>query len=228
MRMDVLDDLLDEGEDDAWDALDADDEAYDAYDAYDAYAEGAEERWGADYADGGESFTRIRTQIRRRIVRSRPGVSRTDIPRGPGPRGPAPVPRIAHGEVTTYANEPMGAGQLLQHGTQGWLRGRRAVAPPTGNRGIATVNPDGSVTWTVYAPNMRTILYRRAIAGPGYIAAAAAVGIDNQAAQTRENAVRALLSTIPTIGGGPPQIFRSHATNVAGPDLLPSGSDAVI
>jgi hypothetical protein len=176
----------------------------------------------AEYEGGRHDFTRILTQIRAGIVRTLGRVSRANIPRMRR-GGPAPVPAIVHGEVTTRANEARGAGQLLQHSVQGWMRRGRASAPPQGNRGIATVNPDGSITWTVYGPDMRTIIYRQLIAPAGSVSPRAAVGTDDGAAQIREDTTRRVLARIPTVGQdgqvGPAQVFRKHRSHESGPDL---------
>jgi hypothetical protein len=175
-----------------------------------------------EYEGSRDEFTRILTQIRSGIVRTLGRVSRANLPRMRR-GGPPPVPAIVHGEVTTRVNEARGAGQLLQHSVQGWLRRGRATPPPQGNRGIATVNPVGSITWTVYGPDMRTIIYRQLIASAGTVPRRAAVGTDDGAAQIRENTTRQILAGIPTVGEdgqvGPAQVFRKHQSHESGPDL---------
>lgn len=177
-------------------------------------------------AEPADEFTRIFTQIRAGLVRLARGVSRL---RTPAPRPESlPVPRIAHGEVTTASQEGRGVGQLTQHATQGYVRRGRPVGPEAirGNRGIAVVNPDGSVDYTVYSSGLRTILFRRRICGAGCVPTAHATGSAPGSAQVREDVVRTLLAQIPTIEGStamPPQIFGPHNSSVSGPDLLPIG-----
>jgi hypothetical protein len=170
----------------------------------------------------GESFTRVTTQLRQGLATPAAGapVSTADVPAW-NPGGPLPVPPIAHGEVTTRAHEPQGHGQLSVHATQGWV-GPGSAGPQRaqGNRGLATVNPDGSITWTVYGPDMRTILYRQLIAPPGRISPQAAQGTTNRDAQIRENTTRNVLRQLPTTTGAP-QRLRPHRSNASGADIVP-------
>ncbi|MFY0562799.1 hypothetical protein ACN28E_03060 [Archangium lansingense] len=172
---------------------------------------------------GGDSFIRVITQIARGLVTTTPGtVSPVPIPQW-NPVGPPPSPPpVAHGEITTYGNEARGHGQLTVHGTVGWVPSQgSAVPPPRGNRGLATVNPKGSITWTVYAPDMRRILYRQLIAPEGTIPEQEAR--DPRFAQRRENIVRGVLNRLRTSTGRPQQL-RPHPASAPGPDILPRAS----
>jgi len=184
----------------------------------------------ADHDRCGEGFEQVILPLTDgRIPAAGRNVSMDPVPEWTGRL--RPVPPIVHGEVAT--DEGAGHGQLAVHMLQGWRTpAGNPVLPPHGNRGLATINRDGSVTWTVYAPDMKSIIYRQLIAPAGSVSPR---GASPQAKQRRENRVRSLLGRIPTamvrrrVPGvtavrrafGPPQVFQWHGYNTPGPDLVP-------
>ncbi|MGC4093187.1 MAG: hypothetical protein QM756_35930 [Polyangiaceae bacterium] len=131
-------------------------------------------------------------------------------PPTPGrPSGDQRPPPIESGEVTFPANERLAVPKLRDEATLGWLdRGGTQRRVPRGNRGVATVNPDGSVDYTVLNPELNHVLWRRRIAGP----AASRRNLDDQ---RREDVARRLVARV----SGQP--LRRHSAQDVGPDLRP-------
>lgn len=156
-------------------------------------------------------------------------------------------PEVAHVEVSTARNEARALAQLRQQGTVGWLTHSRggpgqARQPPQGLRGLAIEHPDGSIVYTVYSPDMRTVEYRQKIrpahAGPRvprrpprrprtaqerrqHAQAVLRAAADRE--RRARNAINRVASQTAPSGGPPAQRLIRAKPNVtgSGPDLVP-------
>lgn len=119
-------------------------------------------------------------------------------------------PTIQSGEVTTPEHERQASPKLREEAQLGWLdrRGRHRRVQP-GRRGVATVNPDGSVDYTVFNQALNHVLWRRRILRPDPSRA-------GLTPQQREDLARNTVARLSR------QALRPHSAQDVGPDLLPA------